>query len=134
MCQYCDFREPDRFGVSIDGKGVDALTMTIHEGGTVHLRGYCDYSRVEDRYQFNYCPMCGRKLSDDDSVEDKQHYKPKETYAIFTETSCGAESVVFSWKDVLDYVQEVMDNGADDYVEVFQKVAEARLRCSMDWV
>ena len=71
MCKYCDFREPDRFGVSIDGEGVDALTMTIHEGGKVHLHGYCDYNRVEDRYQFNYCPMCGRKLSDDVDVEDK---------------------------------------------------------------
>lgn len=131
MCEYCDFREPDRFGVSIDGKGVDALTMTIHEGGTVHLHGYCDYSRVEDRYQFNYCPMCGRKLSGDAEGENKPHYKPEETYMILSD--CGGDCIVASWNDVLKCVNEEIAEAGDANVSVYQRVAQAYAVCTAAW-
>ena len=134
MCVYCNFDGLENWGDSIHCIGAEDFRLTLSGDGVGKFRGFTEEIYIKGDFNFNYCPMCGRKLSGDVEGEDKPHYKPEETYTIFTETSCGAESVVFSWKDVLDYVQEVMDNGADDYVEVFQKVAEARLRRSMDWV
>lgn len=132
MCQYCEFLAPDYCGSPLPNEE-QRLEMTLSADLGMHVSGDVDGKWVGEFFYCNYCPMCGRDLLGD-SNSDKPHYKPEETYAIFPEENCGAESILYSWDAVLDYVKDEVDAVDNNFVQIYQKVGEAHAHRTMEWV
>ena len=59
-CEYCDGELLKQKEVISD---YEDFTLIVGSITIVEYQGYT-FDRSEDTFRFNYCPMCGRKLSD----------------------------------------------------------------------
>lgn len=64
MCQYCDVRMPDASGVEMDGKR-HLMRILITDNGYISVRAEgVSIPAPWDTFKVNYCPMCGKPLTD----------------------------------------------------------------------
>ena len=75
MCKYCqnDFEKVETLrSTSLDGELESAhVTLEIMEKQSLYMKAYCwdklraTYIGMATSFNINYCPWCGRKLTND---------------------------------------------------------------------
>lgn len=120
MCHYCDVRMPDGCGFELDSKRKDFELMLYPNGNTRVIYDDCKGNVYRDDFYFNYCPMCGKKLSESDDENVK--WLVDDDYV-----SCRFFS---DEESAIERCEELMDNGYEK-VELYRVRIESKKRCQL---
>lgn len=129
MCMYCDVRMPDGCGFELSSKRKDFELMLYPNGNTRVIYDDCRGNVYRDDFYFNYCPMCGKPLNDNDNepVNEPDYY-------YLVRDDCGEYSIYDREDMAKEFAEEVAANvGVAELIRVkVDAVNACEVRCCWD--
>lgn len=142
MCKYCESKSCEndiRLFKGSDEKQNGRLSFSLAGNSLVFAWNRTKYDPFQDRlhdltffdYQpINYCPMCGRKLRENDNNEETL----QETKYLLGDDYMEAWTLCDSWEDVKQQAEDIVQDGCGEPVTVYKVRVIDRKTCEQQTV